>query len=108
MTYDLSDSQPLILNFDDFKVNQIICGQLTYSLVKKDSPAPLDAFISFDALLREISVQATLMSQVGSNYQYQLIARLPKKQVAVTLTISITNKCKGDVVVTENIEDVVY
>jgi hypothetical protein len=53
-------------------VNQIICGQLSYSLVKKDSSAPLDAFITFDASLRQITIQATLMSQVGSNYQYLL------------------------------------
>ena len=89
-------------------MNQIICGQLSYSLVKKDSPAPLDAFITFDASLRQITIQATLMSQVGSNYQYLLYAKLPKKQVAVPLTVTITNKCKNDVVMTETIEDVMY
>lgn len=89
-------------------MNQIICGQLSYSLVKKDSPAPLDAFITFDASLRQITVQAMLMSQVGSNYQYLLYAKLPKKQVAVPLTVTITNKCKNDVVMTESIEDVMY
>jgi hypothetical protein len=56
--YDLSDVNPLVISFEDFKVSQLLCGTFTYSLTRKDGSANLHSFIKFDPSLKSVVVKA--------------------------------------------------
>jgi hypothetical protein len=55
VTYDIKDLNPLILEFADFQISQMICGEFTYNLVRKDG-LPLDKFVRFDPISKIITI----------------------------------------------------
>jgi len=81
-----------VFTYDDWTMNQVICGDLTYTLTMKDG-GPLPSFIRFDASTRTITVQATRPDQVGTHL-LSFSAYIPQKKNSVTLEAKITFKCK--------------
>ena len=50
LTFDISQQDPLIVNFKAFTISQLICGQISYALTKKDGSRP-QSFILLNAEL---------------------------------------------------------
>ena len=89
---DITDTQDFLFTFDEWRMNQVVCGDLTYTVTKKDGK-PLPSFINFDASMRTITVQATRPDQVGTHILL-FSASIPQKKQSITLEAKITFLCK--------------
>ncbi len=89
---DIKDKDAFIYTFEEWAMNQIVCGQLKYTLTRKDGGI-MHSFIKFDEASRTISIKAERPEDVGQ-YQIVLTGYIPKKSLSVNLIVQVTYKCK--------------
>ena len=56
ISFEVGSANPLVVNFDEWVVNLIICGSFKYQLTKKDGSTTLEPFISFNPVSRDITI----------------------------------------------------